>query len=207
MKRVGAAGPVVQGIDVSHYQGKCDFKYLKGRGVEYVIAKCTEYGLDNQYANDRASAKANGVIFGGYDYFHSSRDPIAQAKFFMEMAKPVKGDLRPMIDVETLDALPARNLVSALQKWLDYVEAIIGVEPLLYGGPYFLDALGLPASFKRYPLVIAHYGTDKPLIPGPWKSWAMHQYTDKGNLPGIPGGREDLDRFNGTMEQLLKYCL
>lgn len=207
MKRVGAKGPVTLGIDVSHWQGKCDFQYLKSLNIEFVIAKCTEYVLDDAYKNDRTSAKTNGIIFGGYDYFHPSRDPISQAKFFLDMARPEQGDLRPMIDVETLDALPAKNLVAALQKWLDTVEAAIGVPPIIYTGPYFAEALSLPPSFKRYPLANAHYGTSKPLVPPPWSNWTFHQYTNKGSVRGVPKNPTDLDRFNGTREQLLALCL
>lgn len=207
MPKVPAGGPVTLGIDVSHYQGKCDFKYLKERNVEFVIAKCTEYNLDNTYASDRASAAKNGILFGAYDFFHPSRNALTQAKFFMDMAKPAKGDLRPMVDAETLDGLSPTSEVHALQQWLDYVEGIIHVPPMIYMGPYFGQALNLPKSFTRYPLVVAHYGTMTPKVPPPWTSWTIHQYTDKGQLPGIPGGREDLDRFNGTYAQLKSLCL
>lgn len=204
MNRVGAAGPVTLGLDVSHYQGKCDFQFLKSLAALFVFSKCTEYNVDDTYASDRASAIANGILFGGYDYFHPSRDAATQAKFFLDMAKPKSGDLVPFIDTETLDSLPAKNLAGELQKWLDIVEAAIKAIPGIYLGPYFGQSLALPSSFKRYPLIIAHYGTDKPLVPPPWATWAIHQYTDKGGLRGIPGGREDLDRFNGTYDQLLK---
>lgn len=206
MDRIPATGPVTLGIDVSHYQGRCDFQFLKSRNVEFVIAKCTEYGVDDQYANDRKSAADNGIIFGAYDFFHPKRDAVSQAHFFLDHAQPKKGDLRPMLDAETLDALPPQNLVRAMGQWLEVVEKATGAPPIIYAGPYFLRALRLPPSFKRYPLCIAHYGTSAPMVPNPWTNWTIHQYTDKGNLPGI-NGREDLDRFNGTREQLLALCL
>lgn len=209
MNRISAGGPCVLGIDVSHYQGKCNYEYLKERKVEFAISKCTEYNVeDGTYESDRASAKENGIIFGGYDFFHPSRDAATQANFFLEMAKPAKGDLRPIIDAETLDALPPGNMPGQLQIWLDIVEKATGAVPFIYAGPYFLQSLKLAQSFARYPLYIAHYGTMTPFVPKPWDDvWTMHQYADSGQLPGIPSGKEDLDRFNGDMNAMQAFLL
>ena len=56
-------------------------------------------------------------------------------------------------------------------------------------------------------LWIAHYGTSIPMLPktGGWPTWWLHQYTDRGKLPGHSGGL-DLNRFNGSEVQYYEWA-
>jgi hypothetical protein len=57
------------------------------------------------------------------------------------------------------------------------------------------------AAFAGYPVWIAHYGTDCPLVPAPWSRYNFHQYTDAGRHSGITGN-VDTNRFAGTLADL-----
>jgi lysozyme len=206
MQRVKAKGDVIRGLDVSHYDETIDFAKVKAAGYEFCWAKCTEGtgNVDPRYKANKAKAKAAGLLFGAYHFFRPGLDPIAQAEWFLKNAAIETGDFRPMLDWEvhqsSSDPLRAKQ-------WLDRVERATGQKPIIYGPPYMLNDYGLPPEFANYALCVAHYGTLEPLVPAPWKVWSFHQFTDKGSVPGIPAADEDLDRFNGTRENLLKFTL
>lgn len=204
---VRPAGPVTRGLDVSHYNGIIDFKRVKASGREFVWAKCSEYVADITYNRNRRDAKAAGLLFGAYHFFHPSRDPQTQAEKFLKLAGIERGDLVPMLDWEHSDGIPSYVDRSRAIIWLNTVEAAIGAIPIIYGSPYFLQALKLEKSFARYPLMISHYGVSAPLVPSPWETWTFWQHSERGDIPGIPALDEDLDMFNGTKEQLQQFTV
>jgi hypothetical protein len=52
---------------------------------------------------------------------------------------------------------------------------------------------------------VAHYtSAPSPRVPAPWQFWTFWQYTDNGRIAGI-AGPVDLNRFNGSPEQLAKF--
>ena len=203
-----APGPVtVKGLDVSHYDEVIDFAKVKAAGYQFAFSKCTEYNADNTYARNKAYAQASGLLFGAYHFFHPSRDAKAQAELFLKIAKIVKGDLQPVLDWESTDGVPSGADRARGKVWLDIVEKAVGRKPIIYGGPYFLQALALGPLFAEYPLWVAHYGTSAPLVPSPWRVWSFWQNSDRGNVPGIPAPDEDLDLFNGPLENLKKFTI
>jgi lysozyme len=74
-----------------------------------------------------------------------------------------------------------------MAQWLTILEEETGTLPIIYTYPGFWDQLG-SFGFTDHPLWIAHYTTaPQPIIPGGWKSWVFWQYTDRGQLYGVPG--------------------
>lgn len=207
MKKVASGATTVKGLDCSHYDQVIDFAKVKSAGFEFAFGKCTEYNADKVYARNKAYAQASGILFGAYHFFHPSRDARAQADLFLKIAKIVKGDLQPVLDWESTDGVPSMSDRTRAKVWLDIVEKAVGKAPIIYGAPFFLQALGLDESFKRYPLWVAHYGTKSPLVPSPWDTWSFWQSSDKGSVPGIPAANDDLDVFNGSIENLRKMTV
>lgn len=206
MQRVKAKGQTVNGLDSSHYDGLIDFNQVKAAGYEFMWNKCTEGigNADRSYNVNRAKANAAGILFGAYHFFRPGLDPIKQADWFLKNAELKSGDLQPALDWESFQG-PADQAKARL--WLEKVEKACGQKPIIYGSPYSLNALNLAPEFVLYPLWIAHYGTSEPLVPNPWRVWSFHQYSDKGAVPGIPAPDEDIDRFNGSMENLKKFVM
>ncbi len=207
LRKVPLRPQVVRGLDVSHYDEQIDFKMVKLSGRQFVFAKCTEYNMDKTYIRNKKAAEAAGLLFGAYDFFHPSRDPVKQAENFLTAAQLHPGNLVPVLDWETSDDIPNSTDRARASVWLQTVEKAVQRPPIIYGSPYFLHALNLDGSFSRYPLWIAHYGTSTPLIPSPWSECAFWQHTDKGAVPGIPAPDEDLDIFNGTYAELQRLVL
>jgi lysozyme len=198
---------MVKGLDVSHYDGPINFEGVKRSGRDFVIAKCTEYNVDANFARNKTGAKAAGLIFGSYHFFHPLQDAAAQAQNFLNRAQLAKGDLIPTLDWEATASYPSSQDRLRAKLWLNIVEKAIGRAPIIYGSPYFLQSLTLEPLFSRYPLWIAYYGANSPLIPAPWHDWTFWQTTNKGSAPGIPAPDEDLDVFNGTYTDLKKLVL
>lgn len=207
MNRYQAPGATVKGLDVSHYDAKIDFSQVKGAGFEFVFAKCTEgvSSVDQFYAQNKQKAKAAGLLFGAYHFFRPGQDAGIQAQNFLKHAQLEKGDLQPVLDWETTH-IPTTDVQRA-QIWLGEVEKSCGKKPIIYGGAYTLNPLKLKDSFKEYPLWLAAYGSKNPFLPAPWTHFSFHQFTDKGNVPGIPATDEDMDYFNGSLDQLKKMVI
>lgn len=206
MNRVPLIKNPVKGLDISHYDETIDFAKVKAAGYEFCWSKATESlsVVDSKYAINRQKAKAAGMLFGAYHFFRPGTDPILQAKHFLDVAKPVKGDLLPAFDWEVSQG---KSDVPKAKKFLDYVEQAIGKKMVIYGPPYMLNDFGLSLEFAQYDLWVAHYTEAAPLIPAPWKHCSFHQFSEKGSVPGIPAPDEDMDLFNGSLENLYKMVI
>ena len=75
---------------------------------------------------------------------------------------------------------------------------------MLYTGRWIIERDGLDEAtyLHHYPLWLAAYQASQPPPPAPWETVSIWQFTDTGAVPGISGA-VDLNRFNGTREQLL----
>lgn len=206
MNRVPLVKNPVRGLDTSHYDETIDFQKVKAAGFEFCWNKCTEgvSYVDPTYKRNKERAKAAGLLFGAYHFFRPGADPGAQARSFLRNASLEKGDLLPTFDWEVTQS---RNDVSKAMYFLDIVENALGKKMIIYGPPYMLNDLNLPESFKERDLWVAHYTTGAPLIPKPWTHCSFHQYSEKGSIPGIPAADEDVDLWNGSLENLKKMVV
>jgi lysozyme len=191
----------VDGIDVSHWQGAIDWAAVRGSGVDFAFIKATEGATytDPQFARNWAAAGEAGVMRGAYHYFRPGTDPVKQAENFLRVARIGPNDLPAVLDVETSEGLAGDALLRAVRTWLETVERATGKRPIVYTYPDFWNryAAGSPGP---YPLWIASYGRDQPLVPIGWNDWTFWQYTSTGRVPGIAGD-VDQNRFNGGSAQ------
>ena len=207
--KVCAKGETTFGIDVSYYQGDIDWNAVAASGVVFAwvrVSHSTNFE-DPKFAANLAGARAAGIHTGVYQYFEPSEDPIAQADLLLNNLGPLMpGDMPPMIDVESQDPVAPGAYADAIQAWLDHIEQATGVVPFIYTGYYYWNDNVASDAFAGYPLWIANYGATCPLVPDAWASWTMHQYCDCGDVPGI-SGNVDVDKFNGTADELLGYAV
>ena len=201
--------PRLTGIDVSHYQGRVDWQAVRAAGCAFAFAKATEGAgvTDPEFAANWAGMKAAGLARGAYHFFRPAQDAKEQAAHFLSTVQLAPGDLPPVLDVETNDGVAGSTLVGGVQTWLDAVEPVAGVTPVIYAAASFWDA-HLNSDFGRYPLWIAHY-TNAPSpapLPAGWTDWAFWQYSQSLHISGV-GGAADHDYFNGTAEDLQALAL
>jgi GH25 family lysozyme M1 (1,4-beta-N-acetylmuramidase) len=206
--KVCAAGPVVEGVDVSSYQGTIDWAALKAGGIDFAIIRTSD-GLnypDAKFAANWAGAKQAGVIRGVYQYFEPAQDPVAQADMMLQAMGPLDaGDLPPTIDVETTGGLGPSALAAAVKAWTDHVAAATGRAPMIYTGKYFWQDMVGGADQTADPLWVAQWGVTCPDLPTPWTAWTFWQWTSTGSVAGI-SGNVDRDRFDGDLAALTGFA-
>ena len=200
----------VHGVDVSHYQGVIDWKRVAADSLgdfplRFAFLKATEGGDhgDSTFQRHFAEARKAGLVCGAYHYFIPATDARRQADFFIRTVPLRKGDLPPVLDVETLGKRSPRELRAAVKIWLNHVERHYGVKPILYTSYKFKMRYLNDSLLNTYPYWIAHYYVDSVRYRGRWDFW---QHTDVGRVPGIEK-EVDLNVFNGSLDELRALTL
>jgi lysozyme len=193
------ANGIVQGIDVSHYQGTVDWEQVQAAGIRFAFAKATEgtTWTDPEFATNWAGMKTAGILRGAYHFFEPADDAGQQAQLFLHTVQLESGDLPPVLDVETA-AATTEDLWQGVQTWLDTVQAATGLPPILYMSPGFADENDAPVSLITYPLWVAEYGVAEPTLPQGWINWLLWQSSESGTVNGVTGS-VDLDQINGSL--------
>jgi GH25 family lysozyme M1 (1,4-beta-N-acetylmuramidase) len=202
--------PVLEGIDVSHWQNTIDWSQVAASGKRFAYVKASEGTdlVDDRYSTNRAQAKAYGLYVGAYHFARPDRtpgDPVAEADYYLAMSQLVIGDLVPVLDLEVTGGLSPVELQEWVKGYLERIYERTGARGMIYSSPTFWrNAMGDTnwfASNGYRSLWVAHWTTGPaPSVPaGNWGGlgWTFWQYTSSGSVPGI-SGRVDLDRFNGT---------
>lgn len=200
----------IHGIDVSKFQKDINWAAVKQMQVDkicisFVFIKATE-GITRQDAAfkqnwDRAG-KA-GLIRGAYHFFYATRDPLKQAINFHNVADLQSGDLPPVLDIETSNNQPAAVIRSTAKIWLEEMEKVYKVKPIIYTNIHFYETY-LGSEFDRYPLWIAHYyQKERPRSDRAWLFW---QHSDIGRVNGIRT-TVDFNVFKGDSTDLAKLCI
>ena len=190
----------IHGIDVSRYQERIAWEEVAemevlGIQIGFSFIKATE-GVDHIdkrfHHNWRASKKA-GITRGAYHFFIPSQSGLKQARHFLNEVELQKGDLPPVLDIEQLGGMSPVTLRREALKWLQEVEKVCHVRPVIYTNVgFYQNYLGL--EFDNYPLWVAHYyRTDEPSINRGWLFW---QHNDSGRVNGVDA-RVDFNVFNG----------
>ena len=175
------------GIDVSHHQGKIDWKTVSESypNIEFVYIKGTEGAtyVDPKCLSNAKEAKKNGFKIGIYHFFRMTSSPEAQFSNYKKIMSKNSPDLIPMVDVETGDGHPTEEVKRNLRRFLSLIEKEYGTKPMIYGTMRSYNTLCAP-DFNDHILYIARYGEDRPIITGP-DHYNIWQYTDKARLNGI----------------------
>ena len=205
---VCAKGATTPGMDVSYYQGTINWDAVKASGIEFAIVRTGDGTFeDPQFPTYWSEAKRVGLIRGTYHFFRPGKDPVQQADIVIaKVGKLAAEDLPVTADVEATDGVPAATIVSKLHTFIDRIEAGTGKKPMIYTGTWFWDPQVKSSDWSKTPLWLSHYTNGCPNLPIPWADWAIHQYTDRGTVPGISGG-VDLNRFNGTLADLKAFAI
>jgi GH25 family lysozyme M1 (1,4-beta-N-acetylmuramidase) len=197
-----------EGIDVSGYQPRVDWKAVKAAGKAFAFIKATEGTtlVDHTFASHWKGARDAGVLRGAYHFLRPEHDAVAQAQFFLAQITDDPGELPPTVDVEVSDRVSVAHVAGCAAAFVDYVAATLG-RPLVYTSPGFWNLLpDIPDIAAKADLWVANWGASPARVKG-WSKWTFWQYTDKGTVSGIPGSADvDGDRFNGSVADLQAYC-
>jgi lysozyme len=205
---VCAKGAVVQGVDVSHYDGAIDWGKVKAAGISFAIIKATENTnfIDPEFAANWKFAGLNGIIRGGYHFLRPEVDPVAQADYFLATLGPsLPGDLPPSLDLEVTDGLSGAAVAQSALAFVARLQEKTGRTPIIYTSASFMSSIGNPVGFDPYVLWVAHWTNMCPNLPPEWMGWSVWQNSSTGSVDGIPS-MVDVDQFNGTLADLQKFA-
>lgn len=205
------------GIDVAYTQKDIDWKKVKEAGVEFAIIRCgfRGYGSEGKLVEDTyfekniKGAQAQGINVGVYFYTQALDEEEAreEAAFALKTIKPYNITGPVVIDVENASAtervkdLTKEERTSNVIAFCDAV-AEAGYKPMIYANTrYFvikmeIDRLeNIDKWYANYNSLEMKEGSsvweynDPLMFPYEYKMW---QYSETGEIPGIPTG-VDLD--------------
>ena len=205
------------GTDISFYQDDpetpqgVDFRKMREKANYVIVRSGQNVWGDRDFKVNFREAKVVGLPRGSYWFYDSRIDPKVQAEKWVSMFEggdfgelPLWGDFEDNYN----------GTYKGWRNWYTFLERVkqlipAGKEIGVYTGYYYWRentiGVGIPTAslnyFKQYPLWIANYGVSTPLVPKPWDTWTLWQFTDNGD--GIAYGVEslniDLNYFNGDL--------
>jgi lysozyme len=193
-------------IDISHHQDFPDFNKVKASGVIAMIHKSSEgvgY-VDPNRARNCSNAIAAGIKCCTYHWLKPGNNAKDQIVFYLKTVDPVIGE-RMVIDYEE-EGCTLSELKNAVQALLDDPR---NLQITIYSGHLLKEQLGSTHDAflaENTDLWLAQYTTGTPSWPsGTYPVWTAWQYSETGTISGIDGNYVDLNKFNGSDENLLKW--
>ena len=188
---------VLQGIDVSEWQGTIDWRAVAEDGIDFAILRCGWRGagedgalhVDSSFYENYHGAKAAGLAVGVYFYSQAlgQVEGTEEAKFVLEILDGMELDLPVFFDWEWYgeeshsENLPSSNLNNAAKHFLQTIENS-GYQAGLYAYKYLAYMEYDLPSYASYPFWLAEYGSLDF-----YYGYTFLQYTDIGEVDGIYG--------------------
>ena len=185
------------GIDVSHHQGKINWKEVaKDKQIKFVYIKATQ-GIsvkDKNYEQNIKAARRQGLRCGSYHYLSCLTSIRSQFRNFQKTMRGHKQDLIPMIDVERegVKRWSKKQVQDSVALFAKLIKKKYGKKPLIYSHVKFYNSY-LSPRFNNYFLFISRYSSVRPSIKGIGRH-NIWQFSDRGKIRGI-SGHVDLNRF------------
>lgn len=199
----------IVGIDVSRYQGRIFWESVaamkdQDRHIDFAFIKATEgeTGIDSRFDYNWKAAGEALVPRGAYHYFHPAQNASLQARNFLQQTTGTTGNLRPVLDVETLENVASKALRDSICTWLTAVGNSFETAPIIYTNASFYNQY-LKGYFDDYPLWIAHYKATKPAVRTDVQFW---QFSDSGRVNGVTVP-VDFNVFTGDRTALQELLL
>lgn len=218
-------GGSVYGIDVSHHQSNINWDelalYCDRNGnvyhgypsdksymqpVLFAYIKATEGATikDATYNIRAIEAERHGIVKGAYHFLHLGSTVEEQVKNFTETVSWTIGDMPPALDIEVVTEIQTYGvdkLKEMALSWLDKVEKIMHVRPIIYTREDIRNLYLNDNRFKKYDFWIARY-SDKGPDNFDWHFWQM---CDKGIMKGYDSGTIDINLFKGDYTAFQKF--
>ena len=185
------------GIDVSHHQGKINWKEVaKDKQIKFVYIKATQGTSvkDKNYEQNIKAARRQGLRCGSYHYLSCLTSIRSQFRNFQKTMRGHKQDLIPMIDVERegVKRWSKKQVQDSVALFAKLIKKKYGKKPLIYSHVKFYNS-HLSPRFNNYFLFISRYSSVRPSIKGIGRH-NIWQFSDRGKIRGI-SGHVDLNRF------------
>ncbi len=203
---LSAGVAALHGMDVSHHQKVIEWdSVVIKESVDFAFVKATEGQdfVDSLFCRNWDALKRLGIRRGAYHFFRAYGCGEEQASLFLSQVEMLPGDLAPVLDLECLDGVKPEVMLQEARIWLELIEKQFGLKPIIYSNQNFYETY-LAGQFDDFPLWIARYSTEKPMLTT-GKNWDFWQFSNDGCIDGICKN-VDLNVFPGTLEMLDCLC-
>lgn len=201
-------------LDISYWQGDFNAVKAKAAGAVGVIIRATsgDYYIDQRFAANYDAAVDAGLLVGAYHVFVPTCSAAGQSGLFLKTVGDRLLHFPYVMDCELSNNQNPYTVTTNLKATLAYIPKVNNRLPMIYTRKYWWDynILASP-DWASYPLWVAHYTTaPDPLLPRDWATWTLWQFSADGNglgsTYGVQSDSVDINRFNGTMEELAQFC-
>lgn len=181
---------MIPGADVSHWHPVTNWGLL-ANACRFLGIKATEgeTNVDPSMVLHRNGFRASSLDIAVYYHLARPGDPVAQAQRFAAAVGPLQANERLCLDVERSSGV-SMDFVNRFYGALmgDGADPLTEARPLIYvsaGG--WRDVLGNPTwdLAKYVDLWIPRYGPAIGDLPRPWSTWAVWQYSESAQTPGV----------------------
>lgn len=181
--------------------------------VTFTFIKATQGSTqDPNYRFHLENARKHHVIVGVYHFFTIDDDIDAQISNFIQHVKIDKGDLPPVLDLESeysnqkayiakLRKYGVKRMHNDALKWLAAIEKYYGIKPIIYTSEVWKKNFLSDNRFDSYDFWLSRYYNVKPKKESKWTFW---QRTCKAALHGYDGAI-DVNIYNGTFHGFMEY--
>lgn len=181
--------PLMEGIDVSKYQGDIDWIKVKEAGIGFAICRASfgrkQGQVDPTFIPNVAGARAAGLAVGAYHYSYATAPDQArqEAELFYQTIRDQKLDMPVYLDMEdpSQAGLSKEQLTEIAEAFCAYLaerKYFVGVYANLYWLEQKLELSRLP-----YTIWLARWAA----APGYQGAYGLWQYSSKGQVAGING--------------------
>jgi len=209
--------PGTRGIDVSHWQGRINWRSVAARGIRFAYIKATEATsfTDPSFRRNYRRSAVAGLVRGAYHFAvpHASSGA-AQANYLVNHGGGWSADgqtLPPALDIEynpygknICYGLTRRATVAWVSGFARTVHRRTSRWPVIYTtANWWASCTGDSAvAGKRSPLWIASWNNRRrpTRLPHGWRTYTFWQYANHGDVPG------DQDVFRGSYVELRSFA-
>lgn len=201
----------VKGIDLSHHNPILNWEMIREHNITFAYLKSTEGNslLDRNYKYNYERAREANIKVGTYHFFSFGVLGKEQFEHFKNTAQCQSGDLYPAIDVEHSPANPYSKdksyialIVSELKELENAMYNHYGVHPVIYTNRNCYK-LYIKGNFPDN--IIWMCDLDKE--PADKINWRIWQFSHKGEFPGYPGEKFDLNYYRYSFDEFKELLL
>jgi GH25 family lysozyme M1 (1,4-beta-N-acetylmuramidase) len=200
---------MVTGVDVSSNNGPVNWSAIWRAGYRFAYIKASE-GLDwndPRFRENWVNSGQAGLLRGAYHFARpqpgrtGAQEAAHMCEVCAQLGAGARGHLPPALDLETGHGLAPAQIHAWAGSFVAEVERRLGRTPVIYTGGFWKSTLGNPKESWNCPLWLAQWGST-PTVPAAWSHWTIWQHTASGEIPNVPGKKWDLNRFDGSIDDL-----
>ena len=181
--------------------------------VTFAFIKATQgVTRDPHYESHWANAKKYNVIVGPYHFYTIDDDINDQIINFINNSKWEKGDLPPVLDLESeyrdekayikkLRKYGVKKMQEDALRWLKAIEAYYNVRPMIYTSEVWKKNFLDNKEFDNYDFWLSRYYNVRPEKYNAWVFWQR-------TCDAKPNGYNrvmDVNQYNGSFQSFIRY--